>query len=139
MSANLLMLNPSKTDFLLSRLPKPLSKLNNPTMNVTSDVTLSPVPQARNLGVLFDSNLSLSGHISSITKSFVFLILGILGVLDLFLIKLQLVILLLLLSILNLTTVTLYFSIFLQINWIVFILFLIRLLVRSLEPPDFIT
>ena len=38
-------------------------------MNVTSDVTLSPVPQARNLSVLFDSNLSLSGHISSITKS----------------------------------------------------------------------
>ena len=38
-------------------------------MNVTSDVTLSSVPQARNLGVLLDSNLSLSGHISSITKS----------------------------------------------------------------------
>jgi hypothetical protein len=38
-------------------------------VNVTSDVTLSPVPQAKNLGVLFDSNLSLSGHISSITKS----------------------------------------------------------------------
>ena len=30
---------------------------------------LSPVPQARNLGVLFDSNSSRSGHISSITKS----------------------------------------------------------------------
>ena len=69
MSANLVMLNPSKTDFLLIGLPKQLSKFNNPTMNVTSDVTLSPVPQARNLGVLFDSNLSLSGHISSITKS----------------------------------------------------------------------
>ena len=38
-------------------------------MNVTSDVTLSLVPGARNLGVLFDSNLSRSGHISSITKS----------------------------------------------------------------------
>jgi hypothetical protein len=38
-------------------------------MSVTSDITLSPVPQARNLGVLFDSNLSLSGHISSIAKS----------------------------------------------------------------------
>ena len=69
MSANLLMLNPSKTDFLFIGLPKQPSKLNNPTMNVTSDVTLSSVPQARNLGVLLDSNLSLSGHISSVTKS----------------------------------------------------------------------
>jgi Reverse transcriptase (RNA-dependent DNA polymerase) len=41
MSANLLTLNPSKTDFLLIGLPKQLSKLNNPTVNVTSDVTLS--------------------------------------------------------------------------------------------------
>ena len=31
MSANLLMLNPSKTDFLLIGLPKQRSKLNNPT------------------------------------------------------------------------------------------------------------
>jgi hypothetical protein len=46
-----------------------LSKLNNPTVNVTSDITLSPVPHARNLGVLFDTNFSLSGHIFSITKS----------------------------------------------------------------------
>jgi hypothetical protein len=62
MSVNLLMLNPSKTDFLLIGLPNKLSKLNNPTVNVTSDMTSSPVPQARNLGVLFHSHLSLSGH-----------------------------------------------------------------------------
>ena len=55
MSANLLMLNPSKTDFLLIGLPEQLYKLSNPIMNVTSDVTLSLVPEARNLGVLFDS------------------------------------------------------------------------------------
>jgi hypothetical protein len=50
MSANLLMLNPSNTDFLLIGLPKQLSKLINPTVNVTSDVTLPPVTLARNLG-----------------------------------------------------------------------------------------
>jgi hypothetical protein len=66
MTANLLMLNPSKTDFLLIGLPKQLSKLKNPTVNVTSDVTCF---QARNLDVLFDCNLSLSGHISFITRS----------------------------------------------------------------------
>ena len=38
-------------------------------MLLNSDVTLSLVPEARNLGVLFDFNLSRSGHISSITKS----------------------------------------------------------------------
>jgi hypothetical protein len=78
-------------------------------MNVTSDVNLPHVPEARNLGVLFHPNSYLSGHISSITKS-CFLILGVLGILDLFLIKLQLVILQLLLSILNLTTITLFLN-----------------------------
>jgi hypothetical protein len=68
MSANLVC-KPLKTDFLLIGLPKRLSKLNNLTVNVTSDVTLSPITWARNLGVLFHSNLSLSGHISSVTIS----------------------------------------------------------------------
>ena len=35
MSDNLLMFNASKTDFLLIGLPKQLSKLNNPSTNVT--------------------------------------------------------------------------------------------------------
>lgn len=62
---------------------------NNPNVNIT----LFPVPQAINLDVLFGSNVSLSGHISSVTKC-CFYIIGILGVSDLFLIKLLLVILL---------------------------------------------
>ena len=72
MSANLLMLNPSKTEFLLIGLPKQLSKIENPSLSMTPTVTLSPVSSARNLGVLFDSNLSLSDHISSIIKSCLF-------------------------------------------------------------------
>jgi hypothetical protein len=101
-SANLLTLNPSNdlmTSCSLVFLYEQLSNLNNPTMNVT----LSPVPQARNLGVLFDYNSSLSSHISSNTKP-CFLILRILGILDLLLIELQLLILQMLLSIPNLTT-----------------------------------
>jgi hypothetical protein len=35
---------------------------------MTPSVTLSPVSSARNLGVLFDSNLSLSDRISSVIK-----------------------------------------------------------------------
>ena len=72
MSANLLMLNPSETEFLLIGLPKQLSKIENPSLSMTPTVTLSPVSSARNLGVLFDSNLSLSDHISSIIKSCLF-------------------------------------------------------------------
>ena len=63
------MLNPSKTEFLLIGLPKQLSKIENPSLSMTPTITLSPVSSARNLGVLFDSNLSLSDHISSIIKS----------------------------------------------------------------------
>ena len=69
MSSNLLMLNPSKTDFLLIGLPKQLSKLTNPSLSFTNNVALYPVTSARNLGILFDSNFSLSDHISSVTKS----------------------------------------------------------------------
>jgi hypothetical protein len=81
------MINPSKTDFLLIGLPEQLSQLNNPAVNVTSDITSSRVPQARTLGVLF-----ILIHLFVVTfpllPNLVFLILGILGVLDLFLIKL---------------------------------------------------
>jgi hypothetical protein len=69
MSANLLMLNPSKTELLLIGLPKQLSKIENPSLSMIPTVTLSPFSSARNLGVLFNSNLSLSDHISSIIKS----------------------------------------------------------------------
>jgi hypothetical protein len=64
--------HPSKTEFLLIGLPKQLSKIENPSLSMTPTVTLSPVSSARNLGVLFDSNLSLSDHISSIIKSCLF-------------------------------------------------------------------
>ena len=72
MSANLLMLNPSKTDFLIIGLPKQLSKVHNPSLSITPTVSVSPASSARNLGIQFDSNLSLSDHISSVTKSCLF-------------------------------------------------------------------
>jgi hypothetical protein len=50
-------------------LPKQLSKIENPSISMTPTVVLSPVSSARTLGVVFDSNLSLSDHISSIIKS----------------------------------------------------------------------
>ena len=69
MSSNFLSLNPSKTEFLLVGLPQQLSKLSNPIIHLPNNVTLSPVYSARNLGVIFDSNLTFSQHISAVSKS----------------------------------------------------------------------
>jgi hypothetical protein len=69
MSSNFLSLNPSKTEFLVIGLPKQLEKLNHPTIHLPNDVILSPVDSARNLGVIFDSNLTFSNHISAVSKS----------------------------------------------------------------------
>jgi hypothetical protein len=69
MASNFLSLNPSKTEFLLLGLPAQLAKIENPTLFLPSKVNIKPVPSARNLGIIFDSNLSFSDHISHITKS----------------------------------------------------------------------
>jgi len=69
MTANFLSLNPSKTEFLLIGLPYQLSKLNQPYLVLPDNTSVYPVSSARNLGVIFDSNLSFSQHIKSISKS----------------------------------------------------------------------
>jgi hypothetical protein len=69
MSANLLSLNQSKTEFLLIGLPKQLPKISDPTLLMPSNVTITPTDAARNLGVIFDSSLTMSDHISSVSKS----------------------------------------------------------------------
>jgi len=69
MSANLLSLNQSKAEFLLIGLPTQLSKISAPSLLMPSNVTISPAQSARNLGVSFDSTLSMSDHISSVSKS----------------------------------------------------------------------
>jgi len=64
------------TSFLLIHLKLSLVYLNNslnsillPFIYRSSNVILSPVDSARNLGVIFDNNLSFVPHISSISKS----------------------------------------------------------------------
>jgi len=69
MSSNFLSLNSSVTDFLIFGLPQQLSKLNNSTIHLLNNVTISPVDSARNLGDIFDTNLSFALLISSISKS----------------------------------------------------------------------
>ena len=69
MASNFLSLNPAKTEFLLIGLPAQLSKIHNPTHTISSNTTIQPVSSARNLGIIFDSNLSFSDHILYISKS----------------------------------------------------------------------
>ena len=63
MTTNLLTLNSSKTEFLLTvtGLSKQLAKINNSSLNTTHS--------ARNLGFIFDEHLTFSDHISSVSKS----------------------------------------------------------------------
>ena len=69
MSANFLSLNPSKTEFMLIGNSRQLSKIENIALSLPDNVTIKPVPSARNLGVIFDSHLSFSDHISSVSKT----------------------------------------------------------------------
>jgi len=60
MTANLLTLNSSKTEFVLIGLSKQLAKLNNSSLTTTHS--------ARNLGFIFDEHLTFSDQISSVSK-----------------------------------------------------------------------
>lgn len=68
MSANLLTLNPSKTEFLLIGLKQQLSKISSPSLTLNSTTTILPSPSARNLGMIFDQHLSFSDQISSLSR-----------------------------------------------------------------------
>jgi len=61
MTANLLTLNSSKTEFLLIGLSKQLTKINNSSLTTTHS--------ARNLGFIFDEHVTFSDQISSVSKS----------------------------------------------------------------------
>ena len=61
MTANLLTLNSSKTEFVLIGLSKQLAKINNSSFNATHSV--------RTLGFTFDERLTFSDQILSVSKS----------------------------------------------------------------------
>lgn len=69
MSANLLALNPSKTEFLVIGNPQQLSKLNNPQLSLDSNATIVPVHKARNLGIIFDDHISFDNQITALSQS----------------------------------------------------------------------
>src|SRR6266536_2277446 len=72
-TANMLSINPSKTEFLLIGTPQQRKRVLNPTITFEgSQITASS--STRNLDVIFDASLLFHDHISSICKSSFFLI-----------------------------------------------------------------
>ena len=61
MTANLLTLNSSKTEFLLIGLSKQLAKIHNSSLGTTHS--------ARNLSFIFNEHITFSDQISSVSKS----------------------------------------------------------------------
>ncbi len=69
MSANLLSLNPSKTEFLIFGNTTQLSKIHDRTLIINAHTSVQPTTTARNLGILFDQHLSFNEQISSVCKA----------------------------------------------------------------------
>jgi len=65
--ANRLVVNPSKAEYLLIGTTQQRSKITNSSI-FFKNVPLTPTDSARNLGVIFDSKLDFTSHISSICR-----------------------------------------------------------------------
>jgi hypothetical protein len=68
LSSNRLFVNPGKTEFLLVGSKQQRAKLISSSL-VFKENILSPSSTVRNLGVTFDSDMTLSKHISSVSRS----------------------------------------------------------------------
>jgi hypothetical protein len=65
---NRLCLNPTKTEYIIIGSTLQCSKLSSTTVSISGN-SIAPVKSARNLGIIFDSDLSLHKHISSICQT----------------------------------------------------------------------
>jgi len=68
LTSNRLCLNPSKTEYLLIGTPQQRSKVLSSSITFRGN-NLAPSSDVRNLGVIFDSRLSFTKHISNICRS----------------------------------------------------------------------
>ena len=65
LTSNRLSVNPSKTEFLIIGTPQQRSKLTAATLTFQG-ILLIPTDSTRNLGFIFDKDLSAKVHISSV-------------------------------------------------------------------------
>ena len=64
MTANLLSVNPYKTEFMLIGHPQQISKISNPSLSLPSNHPITHTDSARNLGFIFNSSLTFLKQIS---------------------------------------------------------------------------
>ena len=69
MTSNLLCCNSPKTKFLLLSLKPQLDKIQNPALCLSNGVSVLHSASARNLGFIFDSNLTLADQMSSVSRA----------------------------------------------------------------------
>ena len=69
MFSNYLTVDPSKAEFLLIGLPQQTSKIVNPSLFFPSTKPIMPSLSAKYLGFIFDSTLSFSKQISSLSST----------------------------------------------------------------------
>lgn len=65
MNKNMLKLNEEKTEFMVITSPH-LKRHMSPVSLLVEDSTISPSDSVRNLGVIFDSQMSMSPHVKSL-------------------------------------------------------------------------
>ena len=68
MTVNKLKLNEEKTEFFIAASTHNMNYLNNVSLDVCG-TQIKPSNFVRNLGVYFDSNMTMSNHVSSLTRS----------------------------------------------------------------------
>ena len=68
LTANRLSVNPSKTEYLIIGTPQQRAKLTSFSLSFRG-TNLTPTDSTRNLGVIFDKDLSLKPHFSTIIKT----------------------------------------------------------------------
>jgi len=68
MAQNFLKLNDDKTEFLILGAPKQLKKVPKPTLQI-GECKIEASESARNIGAIFDSNLSMEKHVNSVCKA----------------------------------------------------------------------
>ena len=68
MTVNKLNLNEEKTEFFIAASTHNMNYLNNVSLDVCG-TQIKPSNFVRNLGVYFDSNMTMSNHVSSLTRS----------------------------------------------------------------------
>ena len=68
LTSNRLTVNPAKTEYLIIGTPQQRSKITSSSITFSGN-QLKPSNSCRNLGVIFDSELSLKKHISSVCRA----------------------------------------------------------------------